>query len=81
MMEPVIADLSEKYTDVVFLKVDADECKVSSIQLDLAQSLYRALPSIHTMQQTAESQEIVAYPTFVFFKNKQELQRVCKSMQ
>lgn len=82
MMEPVMADLSEKYPETVFLKVDAEICSVMIKVLSVwegrerLQKLVIITLSCIFFQQTAELYEIEAYPTFVFIKNKKQLQQV-----
>ena len=83
MMEPVMADLSEKYPETVFLKVDAEICTVMRNFFYLSgkggegckQLMIITLFCIF-FQQTAELYEIKGYPTFVFIKNKKQLQQV-----
>ena len=52
-ISPFVKQLSAKYPNVVFLKVDVDKC-----------------------ESTAQANRISAMPTFVFFKNAQELERI-----
>jgi thioredoxin len=53
MIAPFVKQLSTKYPNVVFLKVDVEKC-----------------------EQTAAANRVSAMPTFVFFKNSQELERI-----
>ena len=53
MIAPFVKQLSTKYPNVVFLKVDVEKC-----------------------EQTAAANRISAMPTFVYFKNSQELERI-----
>jgi thioredoxin len=52
-ISPFVKQLSTKYSNVVFLKVDVDKC-----------------------EQTAHSNRVSAMPTFIFFKNSTEVERI-----
>ncbi len=69
---PKFVQLSDKYPDVVFLKLNVDICHVSGYNYsDII--LYNYL---HPLQNTAKRYEVSATPTFVFFRNREKLNLV-----
>lgn len=66
---PKFASLSEKYSDVVFVKVDVDICRVGA---RVSRALCMNCPAF--WQNTAKRYEVSAMPTFLFFKNREKLE-------
>uniref|UniRef100_A0A673V904 Thioredoxin domain-containing protein n=1 Tax=Suricata suricatta TaxID=37032 RepID=A0A673V904_SURSU len=66
MIKPFFHSLSEKYSNVVFLEVDVDDCQCPEVSWDKRPCL------VYLAMDVASECEVKCMPTFQFFKKGQK---------
>uniref|UniRef100_A0A8D1FYE6 Thioredoxin n=1 Tax=Sus scrofa TaxID=9823 RepID=A0A8D1FYE6_PIG len=70
MIKPFFHSLSEKYSNVVFLEVDVDDCQITAGTGKLA---HRTSNRKQEKKDVASECEVKCMPTFQFFKKGQKV--------